>query len=162
MADDELPNSRAQEFFQTAFQRQLAGDLEAAISLYTESIEAAPSAEAYTFRGWTRAMRGELEAAIDDCHQAIAVDAEYGNPYNDIGAYLIELGRPDEAIPWLEKAIAAPRYEARCHPWNNLARIAEGRSQWPVALGFYKRALGEAPDSTVAARGLARMRAALN
>ena len=28
----------------------------------------------------------------------------FGNPYNDIGAYLIAKGELDEAIEWLEKA----------------------------------------------------------
>ena len=36
------------------------------------------------------------------------MDPDFGNPYNDIGAYLIEMGRLDEAIPWLEKATLRP------------------------------------------------------
>jgi hypothetical protein len=51
--------------------------------------------------------------------QAIKVDPEFGNPYNDIGAYLIEQEKWDEAIPWFQKAMAAPRYEARCYPHFN-------------------------------------------
>ena len=40
--------------------------------------------------------------------KAIAIDSDFGNPYNDIGASLIQLGEHDAAIPWLEKAIVAP------------------------------------------------------
>jgi hypothetical protein len=39
--------------------------------------------------------------------RAIQVDPDFGNPYNDIGAYLINLGRHDEAMAWLEQAIGA-------------------------------------------------------
>ena len=55
---------------------------------------------------------GRLEEAIEECHKAIAVDPTFGNPYNDIGAYLIEMGRLDEAIPWLERA-TGPRATSR-------------------------------------------------
>ena len=38
---------------------------------------------------------------------------DVGNPYNDIGSYLIKLGRLDDAIPWLRRAMTARRYEPR-------------------------------------------------
>ena len=50
-----------------------------------------PTAEAYTFLGWTYHFQGRIEDAIAECKRAIEVDPEFGNPYNDIGAYLIEL-----------------------------------------------------------------------
>jgi len=45
----------------------------------------------YHFQG---AGRSDLR-----CKLAIGLDPDFGNPYNDIGAYLIELGQFDEAIP---------------------------------------------------------------
>ena len=44
----------------------------------------------------------------------------FGNPYNDIGAYLIEKGDLDEAIPWFQKAMQARRYESPAFPHLNL------------------------------------------
>jgi Flp pilus assembly protein TadD len=41
------------------------------------------------------------EEAIAECHRAIEIDPDFGNPYNDIGAYLIERGDLRGAIPWL-------------------------------------------------------------
>ena len=41
----------------------------------------------------------DFAAAIADCHRAIDLDPEYGNPYNDIGAYYLELGQLDDTIP---------------------------------------------------------------
>ncbi|HXP45774.1 MAG TPA: tetratricopeptide repeat protein, partial [Terriglobales bacterium] len=79
----------AVEYFQQAYERQMHGEYDEAIALYTQSIEAYPTAEAYTFRGWSYSFLGDHERAIAECLEAIRVDPEFGNPYNDIGAYLI-------------------------------------------------------------------------
>src|SRR5207302_1616115 len=97
----------AWDLFKKAYERQMKGEFEEAVKLYTESVELYPIAEAYTFRGWTHSFMGMLDEAIEDCHRAIAVDPDFGNPYNDIGAYLIEKGQLDYAIEWLEKATRA-------------------------------------------------------
>jgi tetratricopeptide (TPR) repeat protein len=93
-----------------AFQAQMSGDLTAAIELYRRSIAALPHRGGAHVPGWTYSFQGRLEDAIEECHKAIAVDPTFGNPYNDIGAYLIEMGRLDDAIPWLERATHATRY----------------------------------------------------
>lgn len=104
---------------------------DAAIVALTRSIELFPTAEAYTFRGWAYSHQGRVDDAIAECQQAIEVDPTYGNPYNDIGAYLIQEGKLDEAIPWLEQATQAERYEARAFPWANLGRIYAARRPRP-------------------------------
>src|SRR5574341_2510205 len=101
---------KAQEYFELAYEAQKKGKVKDAISYYKKSIGLRPTAEAYTFLGWTYSMQGRLPEAIEECHHAIEIDPDFGNPYNDIGAYLIELSKPDEAIPWLEKAIVSKRY----------------------------------------------------
>ncbi|TMB11282.1 MAG: tetratricopeptide repeat protein, partial [Deltaproteobacteria bacterium] len=111
---------KAVELLQEAYRLQMEGELDAAIERYQQSIALHPTAEAHTFLGWTYSFQGRLEDAIVQCKEAIAVDADFGNPYNDIGSYLIKLGRLDEAIPWLESAIKAPRYEPRHYPHCNL------------------------------------------
>src|SRR5438128_2396499 len=98
----------ARRAFQAAYILQSAGELERAADAYERSLKLAPSGEAHTFHGWTFSFLGRYDDAIEECKRAIAVDPSFGNPYNDIGAYLIEVDRLDEAIPWLEKAIAAP------------------------------------------------------
>src|SRR5450759_4584160 len=110
-----MPDARwelAHDLFEQAYSLQLQGEMDLAIDLYKRSIEIYPTAEAYTFLGWSYRFQGDLEAAIAQCKKAIAVDPDFGNPYNDIGAYLIELGRPDEALPWLERAVRSKRYNA--------------------------------------------------
>lgn len=121
--------TRAEQILQEALKEQTAGRYDAAVALYRRSIEEEPTAEAHTFLGWTYSFMGRLDDAIEQCHRAIAVDPTFGNPYNDIGSYLITLGRCEEAIGWLEKAKLAPRYEPRHFPYLNLARayLALGR-----------------------------------
>ncbi|HEX6880370.1 MAG TPA: tetratricopeptide repeat protein, partial [Terriglobales bacterium] len=115
-----------------------------------------------TFRGWAYSSLEDYEQAIADCMKAIEVDPEFGNPYNDIGAYLIETGKLDEAIPWLEKAIEAKRYDARCYPHFNLGRVYEARRDWKKARDCYEKALTENGDYMAAARALRRLSAMFN
>lgn len=153
---------RAVEYFQKAYERQMHGDYDEAITLYTQSIEAYPTAEAYTFRGWTYSFLGDHERAITECMEAIRVDPEFGNPYNDIGAYLIEQDKWEEAIPWFEKAIRAPRYEARCYPHFNLGRVYEQKRRWEKAQECYRRALSLNPQYLSALQAIRRLRATWN
>jgi Tfp pilus assembly protein PilF len=88
---------------------------------------------------------GDTAHAIRLCQQAIGLDPEFGNPYNDIGAYLITLRQWDAAIPWLEKAIAAKRYQPRQFPHINLGRIYLAKNMPLRALSEFKRALRFAP-----------------
>ena len=120
----------AWEIFQQAYQSQMDGELDRAAELYRTSIEIFPTAEAHTFLGWTYHYQGKVEEAIAECKRAIEVDPDFGNPYNDIGAYLISLGRHDEAISWLEQAIKAPRYDPRHFPHFNLGRVYYAKGQF--------------------------------
>jgi Tfp pilus assembly protein PilF len=140
----------------------LAGDLAGAIQLYQASIAAQPTAEAHTFLGWVYSFQRRYAEAIAECKRAIAVDPTLGNPYNDIGCYLIALGREDEAIPWLEQAMAAPRYEAPHFPHVNLARIYEHQGRVLDAVTHYGQALEKVPGYRPALLGLRRLQARLN
>ncbi len=117
---DEAQHERALRIFQEAYQHQMNKELDEAVELYKRSIAICPTAEAYTFLGWTYSWMGRIDDAIAECHKAIEVDPTFGNPYNDIGSYLMIKGQTDEAIPWLERALLAPRYESYCYPHMNL------------------------------------------
>ncbi|TAJ24865.1 MAG: tetratricopeptide repeat protein, partial [Nitrospirae bacterium] len=112
--------------------------------------------------GWTYSFMGKLDEAIEECHHAIAMDPEFGNPYNDIGAYLIEQGKLDEAIPWFERALQAKRYESPAFPHLNLGRVYERKGQWDQAIDSYKKALTLNPDYALAKRALGRLISLLN
>src|SRR4029079_14811243 len=114
---------RAMELWREGTSRLLQGDLDEAVALFTLSLEEEPSAEAYTFRGWAFSFQGRRDDAIEECRKAIATDPGFGNPYNDIGCYLVEMGRGEEAIPWFEQAKRASRYDPRHFPSLNLGRL---------------------------------------
>jgi Tfp pilus assembly protein PilF len=159
-ADERMTS--AQELFQQAFELQMAEQYEQAISLYKQSLEVYPTAEAHTFLGWTYSFQARLDEAIEECHRAIEVDPDFGNPYNDIGVYLMQKGRFDEALSWLEKAKQAPRYEPRHFPYLNSGRIYMARGEWLKALKEFEQAVKIMPDDRGARQALAELRGRLN
>lgn len=114
---------RAIELIGEAMKLQMAEEFDAAIRLYRESIALYPTADAYTYLGWAYSFKGRLNEAIAQCEIAIEIDPEFGNPYNDIGVYLMQQQKLDDAIPWLERAKNAKRYEPRHFPYINLGRV---------------------------------------
>lgn len=128
-----------------AYRFQRVGELDQAIYHYKRSIELIPTAEAYTFLGWAYSFQGRLEEAIEECKKAIELDPSLGNPYNDIGAYLIELGRPEEAVEWLDRALSAERYESYCYPHFNLGRAFEMTGYKNKASEYYRKSLEADP-----------------
>jgi Tfp pilus assembly protein PilF len=152
----------ALDLFQQAYEQQMKGDLDSAILLYKRSIDVLPTAEAYTFLGWTYSFQGRYEDAIRECEKAILEDPELGNPYNDIGAYLIEQRRYDEAIPYLRGALSAKRYEAQHYPHYNLGQALEKKGQWMEALTEYHEAIRLQSDYQEARLALTRLQALLN
>jgi len=153
---------RAFELWREGTAHLLSGDLEEAIGCFTRSLEAEPTAEAYTFRGWAYSFEGRLDEAIEECRKAIATDPNFGNPYNDIGCYLMEKGSWDEAIPWFEKAKAAPRYEPRHFPYLNLGRLHAARGEAAEALTEFEGALRENPGDPLALQFLEALRFKVN
>ncbi|HTY53694.1 MAG TPA: tetratricopeptide repeat protein [Candidatus Binataceae bacterium] len=141
---------------------QESGDLDRAIQLYSESLTLCPTAEGHTFLGWALSYQGDLEQAIEHCRDAIALDPEFGNPYNDIGVYLMQRDQFDEAIPWLEQAKAARRYEPRHFPYLNLGRIYMVRGELLRAVKEFEGALQIAPDDDGIRQIIAGLRAKLN
>jgi tetratricopeptide (TPR) repeat protein len=148
--------------FQQAYRAQMAGRLDRAVELYQASIACHPTAEAHTFLGWTYGFQDRLDEAIAECKRAIALDPEFGNPYNDIGSYLLKRGEVDEAISWLERALRAKRYEARHYPHCNLGRAYWDKGMLQRAIDEFEQALALAPDYPFAVAAMAALRKQLN
>lgn len=145
MEEQNLIREQALILTDRAYRHQLHGELGDAIVLYRRSIATFPTAEAHTYLGRAYAIMDRHEEAVAECEKAIALDPSYGNPYNDIGTYLIDMKRPDEAVSWLEQAIAAPRYTTPQFAYVNLGRAYERMGQTLRALAAYDRALALAP-----------------
>ena len=143
----EVPDQvRAYVLWQQGNVLHLQGRYQAAAGKFRKSIEALPTAEGHTFLGWSLSMLGQTEEAIAECEKAITLDPDYGNPYNDIGVYLIELGRPDEAIPWFRKAMSAERYCCYQFPHFNLGRVHVLQGDFIAARRSFEQSLRHDPD----------------
>ncbi|HEV8118886.1 MAG TPA: tetratricopeptide repeat protein [Thermoanaerobaculia bacterium] len=162
MESGENTLEKALELWQEGASRLMQGDLDEAVSLFTQSLELKPTAEAYTFRGWAYSFAGRVEEAIEECRKAIATDPSFGNPYNDIGCYLMEQGKLDDAVSWFEQAKRAPRYEPRHFPYLNLGRLHASRGEFAEAIQEFQGALRESPDDPVAMRFLDEMKFKVN
>lgn len=153
---------QALKLFQRAYECQRSGDHAGAIRLYRASIAVRPTAEAHTFLGWVYSFEQRYQEAITECKRAISVDPTFGNPYNDIGVYLMELGRDDDAIQWLERAKEAPRYEAPHFPHVNLARVYDKRGRTLDALNELTLALEKTTDRASVIRVIRRLQMKVN
>lgn len=152
----------AMELFMRAYEAQQSEDYEEAIELYQRSIAVHPTAEAHTFLGWVYSFQNRYDDAINECLEAIRVDDTLGNPYNDIGSYLIAKGDVYGCVRWFKRALHAPRYESYAFPYFNLGRVYEVRGRLLDAAHHYSLALEQQPGYTHAALALRRIQAKLN
>lgn len=153
---------QANDLWRQGYEAQTSGEVGIAMRLYQESLAIYPTAEAYTFLGWAYSFLGRYEQAIEECKNAIAVDPDFGNPYNDIGSYLTRLGKGEEAIPWLEQAIVAKHYEPRHFPHVHLGRIYWAKGDALQAIREFGRAVEIEPRHIFARRALAVLSSQLN
>jgi tetratricopeptide (TPR) repeat protein len=163
MFEDDVSTEKrltAKELFHEAYEAQQAHNYERAIELYQRSIDVHPTAEAHTFLGWVYSFQDRYDEAIAECLEAIRVDETLGNPYNDIGSYLLAKGDTYGSVRWFKRALLAPRYESYAFPHFNSAEFMKAaRCSWMRK--HYGPALEQNPDFTEAAT-LRRMQGKLN
>ena len=168
MSNEELPfnprekQAKARSLWMKGYQAQMDNHVDKAIQYYRDSLKLFPTAEAHTFLGWAYSFRGEFQEAIEECLKAIDTDPSFGNPYNDIGAYFIEQGKWEEAIPWLEKAAQAQRYEPRHYPYFNLGRVYLHLRKVTEALEQLHKALELHPGYAPALQAIAQVHSRYN
>jgi len=163
--DDDITSGKrltAKELFNEAYEAQVSNDYERAIELYKRSIDVYPTAEAHTFLGWVYSFQNRYDEAIAECLEAIHVDETLGNPYKDIGSYLLAKGDSYGSVRWFKRALLAPRYESYAFPHFNLGRVYESRKMFLEATKHYGLALEQNPGFTEAAVALRRMQAKVN
>jgi tetratricopeptide (TPR) repeat protein len=165
MFSDDFPTGlkrEAIELFRRAYEAQQAEDYDEAVELYKRSIAIYPTAEAHTFLGWVYSFQERYDDAIDECLEAIRVDSTFGNPYNDIGSYLVAKGDLYTCVKWFKRALQAPRYESYAFPHMNLGRVYEQRGRLLEAARHYGLAIEQEPNYAQATLALRRLQAKLN
>ena len=147
----------AQDYFELAYEMQMHGELDKALYYYGRSLDCVESPEAYTFMAWAESMRGHFDRAIALCRMAIDLDPDFGNPWNDLGAYLLALDRAQESIPYLEQALQCRRYLTYHYAHYNLGRAYEKLGDPARARAKYQEALTEDPNYMLARDALRRL-----
>ncbi|MFN3694468.1 MAG: tetratricopeptide repeat protein, partial [Ignavibacterium sp.] len=127
----------ALEYFEKAYRLHISGKIKEAIKSYRKSLSYYPTAKTHTHLGWALSLEKRYEEAIEECKIAIDLDPDYGNPYNDIGTYLIALNKFDEAIYWFQKALDAKEYSTPYIPLYHLGKIYEMKGFYFTALKYY-------------------------
>ncbi len=159
---DELSIKRAQKLLEAGLKSVEIGDIADARKKFQASAENNPTADALTYWGWMEHHEGNTAFAIELCEKAIELDPGFGNPYNDIGSYLIQEGNLDGAIEWLEKAIKAERYEPRQFPHINLGRVYLAKGLPLKAIQHYRAALEFDPENPEILKSLQEILSSLN
>lgn len=154
--------SRAFEYIKKGYEYQMNGQIDEAVKNYKISMDLYDTAEAHTYLGWAYSSLGKMDDAIAECEIAIQIDPDFGNPYNDIGSYLIQKGQFDEAVPWLEFAINSKRYASYHFAHLNLGRVYELKGLWFEALDEYKKAMEIEPSYETAQMMYYRLQGMLN
>lgn len=138
--------------------RHSRGEYEKAVELFKRSIAIKPTARGQTYLAWSLSYLDKLDQAIEQAKKAIELDPDFGNPYNDIGAYYIAKGLYDEAIPFLEKAMKAKDYCCSYYPHFNLGRIFALKGEYARAIEQFERALKIEPNYLPAALAIIYLR----
>lgn len=144
--NSEKPELSQEQLIQMGLLLHELGEYEKAATLFQRSLDIQPTAQGYTYLAWSLSYLGKLDQALALAKKAIELDPNFGNPYNDVGAYLIEKGEYDQAIPYLKQAMKAPNYCCYFFPHFNLGRIYLFKGQYSGALAEFEEALKLEPN----------------
>lgn len=120
---------RAETLWREGAALHIEGRYESATERFREALAIQPSGRAHTWLAWSLSELGEKRRAVYHCRRSIEIDPAYPNAYNDLGSYLLDLGRPREAERWLRKAITFEDYCCPHYAYYHLARslLLQGR-----------------------------------
>ncbi|MFA7495033.1 MAG: tetratricopeptide repeat protein [Acidithiobacillus sp.] len=99
----------------------------------------------WTFYAWALAASGDVHGAIAACRRAIACDAEWGQAWNDLGEYLMDTGREDEALFVIRRALKSKHFDSPHLAYMNLARYYLHQGSMRRALAAAQAAQRQVP-----------------
>ena len=137
---------RYDEFLNLGHQAMFDKDGSLALTHFKKARTFNENAEILTLIGWAHSQNQEIEEAKKCCLDAIKKDSNYGPPYNDLGSYLLEEGKIEEAIKWFSLAKKATYYQNREYPYINSGRAYMSLKQYRKALSEFKTAISLAPQ----------------
>ena len=124
--------------------------LEQAIGAFERCLELSPeNVKAETNLGLSSEGLGRTEKAFSAYRKAIAWQSKLLNPdaapLIEMGRLLLEHDRPEEALPYLQQAVAAGPEDSRTH--EQLGKAYSRLNDLPDAQSEFERAVGLAPNS---------------
>ena len=152
----------ANKYFQRAFNSQMQGNIEIAKQNYLTSIAIHPTAEAYVNLGWAYSREENFDEAIKQCNKALELELDYGMAYSDIGYYMLQLNKTDEAIIWLEEATSLANFDGVFYTFYNLGRAYEQKGLWQKGIDMYDKSLLQKPGFKLGKKKLLFLSAKLN
>lgn len=140
----------AGEYFERAYQHQMAGNYDMAIADYTESIRLNPQdADAYNNRGYVyNDFKKMYDIAISDFNEAIRLNPQHARAYYNRGLAYHNKGDYDRAIADYDQAIRLnPQYAIA---YANRGVAYEIKGDIDRAIADYDRALQINPNDEIA------------
>ncbi|MGI6454110.1 MAG: tetratricopeptide repeat protein [bacterium] len=92
--------------------------------------------QVYHTRGYALVQLGRLAEAEQDFRQAINLDSDFADAYNDLGVTLEKIGRSGEAVQAYERAIAVGNHPDSLY---NLALLREKMGDYRDSIDLYER-----------------------
>ncbi len=124
------------------------GDLEGAIRIGEELVRRRPGMPlVFTHLAFLYRQKGDLEAAVGAGRRALALNPEDTEAVGLIGAYLVEAGRPREAVKLLEPYANRAEPDPDVLTSRGMALAALGDTK--AALETFERALAIAPTNAL-------------
>lgn len=142
---ENLAHQQAIVLLEKGYRCHLRGELGEAIMFYERSLAMHPTAEAHTYLGWAYSNMKRYDEAIEQCNLAIVLDPNWGNPYYEMGIYLFEQKKPEEAIDCFKTALSVTRFDRVDSALFHLARAYRAVGRFAEALKMYDRALAINP-----------------
>jgi tetratricopeptide (TPR) repeat protein len=105
-------------------------------------------------RGPAAYNRGDLTASVEPFRAAVEADPENADALNNYGQVLVRTGRPRDAIPYFDRAIAASADVWGYH--FNRARAYAQVQEWREAIAGYREAARLFPEDYVTQFNLAK------
>jgi len=133
-------------------------------------VRAPDSAGAYKALGLVASAQGQLEEGLAAHLRAVELDPDAWGAMINTADLLEQLGRPEQALPWFERAFDAmsrdyPRNPAQVRGWHEALGVLvadryRARGDLPQAEAWYRRVLSLSPLQPDATRRLAALLAA--
>lgn len=91
-------------------------------------------------------MKREAPKALASARKAVLMKADYADANSTLGKLLLDIGKYDEAFPYLKAAANNPLYRESYKANTNLGIIKYRLSEWLQAETYFDRAIQDSPD----------------